>query len=195
MTDPLGPVRSAVSGRYEIEREIAQGGFATVYLARDLRHDRSVAVKVLTVGPDTGNSEARFLREIRLLAGLQHPNILPLIDSGHAEATLYYVMPYVKGESLRDRINRERQLPPEAAISIAQEAADALTCAHDQGIIHRDIKPENILLSAGHAVIADFGVARAIEAAGVRPLTRTGTGAPGTPWRCSTKSIRSIASR
>src|SRR5436305_1895852 len=110
MTDLPDAVGAAVAGRYEIEREIAQGGFATVYQARDLRHDRSVAVKVLTAGPDTENSEARFLREIRLLAALQHPNILPLIDSGHAEATLYYVMPYVKGESLRDRMNREKQL-------------------------------------------------------------------------------------
>ncbi|MDQ6769182.1 MAG: protein kinase [Gemmatimonadota bacterium] len=181
MTDPIGPVRAAVSGRYEIEREIGQGAFATVYLARDLRHDRLVAFKVLNADPTSENSELRFLREIRLLAKLQHPNILPLIDSGHAEAMLYYVMPYVKGESLRDRIHRERQLAVESAIAITREAADALACAHEQGIIHRDIKPENILLSAGHSMIADFGVARAIDVAGVRQLTRTGLGGPGTP--------------
>jgi serine/threonine-protein kinase len=159
MTDPIGPIRAAIAGRYEIEREIGQGAFATVYLARDLRHDRLVAFKVLNADPTSENSELRFLREIHLLARLQHPNILPLIDSGHAEAMLYYVMPYVSGESLRDRIHRERQLPLDAAIAIAHEAADALACAHEQGIIHRDIKPENILLSGGHPMIADFGVA------------------------------------
>jgi serine/threonine-protein kinase len=181
MTDPIGPIRAAVAGRYEIEREIGQGAFATVYLARDLRHDRLVAFKVLNADPTSENSELRFLREIRLLAKLQHPNILPLIDSGHAQAMLYYVMPYVKGESLRERIHRERQLPLDAAIAIAHETADALACAHEQGIIHRDIKPENILLSGGHPMIADFGVARAIDLAGVRQLTRTGVGTPGTP--------------
>jgi serine/threonine-protein kinase len=181
MTDPIGPIRAAVAGRYEIEREIGQGAFATVYLARDLRHDRLVAFKVLNADPTSENSELRFLREIRLLAKLQHPNIIPLIDSGHAEAMLYYVMPYVKGESLRERIHRERQLALGAAIAIARGAADALACAHEQGIIHRDIKPENILLSAGHPMIADFGVARAIDLAGVRQLTRTGVGTPGTP--------------
>jgi serine/threonine protein kinase len=139
MTDPIGPIRAAIAGRYEIEREIGQGAFATVYLARDLRHDRLVAFKVLTANLDSEDSELRFLREIRLLARLQHPNILPLIDSGHAEALLYYVMPYVKGESLRERIHRERQLAIDAAIGIAREAADALACAHEQGIVHRDI--------------------------------------------------------
>jgi len=181
MTDPIGPIRAAVAGRYEIEREIGQGAFATVYLARDLRHDRLVAFKVLNADPTSENSELRFLREISLLAKLQHPNIVPLIDSGHAETMLYYVMPYVKGESLRERIHRERQLPLDAAIAIAHEAADALACAHEQGIIHRDIKPENILLSGGHSMVADFGVARAIDLAGVRQLTRTGVGSPGTP--------------
>ena len=181
MTDPIAPVRAAVAGRYEIEREIGQGAFATVYLARDLRHDRLVAFKVLNADPASEHSELRFLREIRLLAKLQHPNIVPLIDSGHAETMLYYVMPYVKGESLRERIHRERQLPLDAAIAIAHEAADALACAHEQGIIHRDIKPENILLSGGHSMVADFGVARAIDLAGVRQLTRTGVGTPGTP--------------
>jgi serine/threonine protein kinase len=181
MTDPIGPLRAAVAGHYEIQREIGQGAFATVYLARDLRHDRSVAFKVQNADPDSETGELRFLREIRLLAKLQHPNILPLIDSGHVEAMLYYVMPYVTGESLRQRMQRQKQLPFEAAIAIAHDSADALAYAHDQGIIHRDIKPENILLSAGHPIIADFGVARAIDIAGVRQLTRTGLGSPGTP--------------
>lgn len=190
MSDPIAPIRAAVAGRYEIEREIGQGAFATVYLARDLRHDRRVAFKVLNADPSSENSELRFLREIRLLARLQHPNILPLIDSGHAEAMLYYVMPYVSGESLRDRIHRERQVPIEFAISVAREVADALACAHDQGIIHRDIKPENILLSGGHPIIADFGVARAIDLAGVRQLTRTGLGgSPGTPAYMSPEQL------
>jgi len=189
MSDPIGPIRQAVAGRYDIEREIGQGAFASVYLARDLRHDRYVAFKVLNADPSSETSELRFLREIRMLASLQHPNILPLIDSGHAEAMLYYVMPYVAGESLRDRISRERQLSLDAAITIARETSDALACAHEKGIIHRDIKPENILLSAGHPVIADFGIARAIDIAGVRQLTRTGIGTPGTPAYMSPEQL------
>jgi TolB-like protein len=189
MTDPIGPLRAAVAGRYEIQREIGQGAFATVYLARDLRHDRSVAFKVLTADPNSETGELRFLREIRLLAKLQHPNILPLIDSGHVEAMLYYVMPYVTEESLRQRIRKQGQLPFEAAISIAHDSADALAYAHDQGIIHRDIKPENILISVGHPIIADFGVARAIDIAGVRQLTRTGLGSPGTPAYMSPEQL------
>ncbi|MGZ4787544.1 MAG: protein kinase domain-containing protein [Terriglobales bacterium] len=129
------------------------------------------------------------MREIRMLASLQHPNILPLIDSGHAEAMLYYVMPYVSGETLRGRIRRERQLRLDAAVAIAREASDALAYAHEKGIIHRDIKPENILLSAGHPVIADFGIARAIDLAGVRQLTRTGIGSPGTPAYMSPEQL------
>jgi serine/threonine-protein kinase len=193
MTDPLGPIRLALAGRYEIEREIGQGAFARVYLARDLRHDRLVAFKVLNADPTSEDSELRFLSEIRLLAKLQHPNIVPLIDSGHAGATLYYVMPFVQGESLRERIRRERQLPLDAAIAIAREAADALAYAHDQGVIHRDIKPENILLSAGHPMIADFGVARAIDLAGVRQLTRKGMSAPGTPAYMSPEQLLGTA--
>jgi serine/threonine protein kinase/Tol biopolymer transport system component len=189
MTDPIGPIRQAVAGRYTIEREIGQGAFATVFLARDLRHDRYVAFKILNADPSSETSELRFLREIRMLASLQHPNILPLIDSGHAEAMLYYVMPYVTGESLRGRIARERQLAFEAAVTIAREVSDALECAHQKGIIHRDIKPENILLSAGHPVIADFGIARAIDLAGVRQLTRTGVASPGTPAYMSPEQL------
>ena len=179
--DPIAPIRAAVAGRYEIQREIGQGAFATVYLARDLRHDREVAFKILNADPTSETGELRFLREIRVLAKLQHPNILPLIDSGHADAMLYYVMPYISGENLRQRISREIQLSVESAITIGREAADALASAHRHGIIHRDKKPENILLSGGHPVIADFGIARAIDLAGVRQLTRTGIGSPGTP--------------
>src|SRR6266853_4707371 len=164
--DPIASLRAALTGHYEIEREIGQGAFATVYLARDLKHERKVAVKVLHADPSSETGELRFIREIRLLARLQHPNILPLHDSGHVEALLYYVMPYVDGETLRDRIDRDRRLSTEDAVCIAQDVADALAYAHGQGIIHRDIKPENILLSGGHAIVADFGIARAISAAG-----------------------------
>ena len=179
--DPIASLRAALRGHYDIEREIGQGAFATVYLARDLKHERKVAVKVLHADTSSETGELRFIREIRVLARLQHPNILPLHDSGHVEALLYYVMPYVGGETLRDRINRERRLPPETACSIAREVADALAYAHAQGVIHRDIKPENILLSAGHPVLADFGIARVINLAGVRQLTRPGLDSPGTP--------------
>jgi serine/threonine protein kinase/tetratricopeptide (TPR) repeat protein len=179
--DPIASLRVALRGHYEIEREIGQGAFATVYLARDLKHERKVALKVLHADPSSETGELRFIREIRLLARLQHPNILPLHDSGHVETLLYYVMPYVSGETLRDRIDRERQLAPEVACNIARDVADALAYAHAQGVIHRDIKPDNILMSAGHPVLADFGIARAIDLAGVRQLTRTGKGSPGTP--------------
>src|SRR5882672_1930731 len=179
--DPIAALRDALRGHYEFEREIGQGAYATVYLAQDLKHERKVAIKVLHADPTSEVGEIRFIREIRVLARLQHPNILPLHDSGHVEALLYYVMPYVDGETLRDRIDRDRRLSTEDAVCIAQEVADALFYAHGQGIIHRDIKPENILLSGGHAVVADFGIARAIEFAGVRQLTRTGIGSPGTP--------------
>ncbi|MGI9076321.1 MAG: protein kinase domain-containing protein [Gemmatimonadaceae bacterium] len=180
LTALLDRLQGALRHRYAIDREIGRGGMASVYLARDLRHERAVALKVLhpelaaTLGAD------RFLREIRLAASLQHPHILPLHDSGEAEGLLYYVMPYVAGESLRERLNREQQLPVDDAVTIACEVADALSCAHEQGIVHRDIKPENILLSRGHAMVADFGIARAVsEAAGER-LTETGL-AVGTP--------------
>jgi len=187
--DPIASLRAALTGHYEIEREIGQGAFATVYLARDLKHERKVAVKVLHADPSSETGELRFIREIRLLARLQHPNILPLHDSGHVETLLYYVMPYVSGETLRDRIDRERQLAPNVACNIARDVADALAYAHAQGVIHRDIKPENILLSAGHPVLADFGIARAIDLAGVRQLTRTGRGSPGTPAYMSPEQL------
>jgi serine/threonine protein kinase/tetratricopeptide (TPR) repeat protein len=189
MTDPLAPLRAALAGHYEIKREIGQGAFATVYLAYDLKHERRVALKVLNADPTSETGELRFIREIRVLASLQHPNILPLHDSGHVEALLYYVMPYVEGETLRARIDREHQLPIDAAIGIAYQTADALYYAHKQGIVHRDIKPENILLSDGHPVIADFGIARAIDLAGVRQLTRTGQKSPGTPAYMSPEQL------
>jgi len=187
--DPIAPLREALRGHYDIIREVGQGAFATVYLAQDLKHERKVALKVLHADPNSETGELRFIREIRLLARLQHPNILPLHDSGHVEALLYYVMPYVAGETLRDRINRERQLDVISACTIVREVADALAYAHGQGVIHRDIKPENILLSAGHPILADFGIARAIDLAGVRQLTQTGMGSPGTPAYMSPEQL------
>ncbi len=187
--DPIAPLREALRGHYDILREVGQGAFATVYLAQDLKHERKVALKVLHADPTSETGELRFIREIRLLARLQNPNILPLHDSGHVEALLYYVMPYVAGETLRDRINRERHIDVAAACSITREVADALAYAHGQGVIHRDIKPENILLSAGHPILADFGIARAIDLAGVRQLTQTGMGSPGTPAYMSPEQL------
>ncbi len=187
--DPIGPLRAALAGRYEIGREIGQGAFATVYLAKDSRHDRQLALKVLNADPSSETGELRFVREIHMLARLQHPNILPLHDSGHFEAFLYYLMPYVSGETLREKMSRERHLPIDAATRIACEAADALSYAHGQGIIHRDIKPENILLSGGHAIVADFGIARAIDVGGVQQLTRTGFGGIGTPAYMSPEQL------
>ncbi|MGH7664044.1 MAG: protein kinase domain-containing protein [Gemmatimonadaceae bacterium] len=181
MTDTIASLRVALARRYEIQRELGKGSFATVYLARDLRHERRVAIKVLRIDPSTDAGELRFVREIRFLARLQHPNILPLHDSGHVEDMLYYVMPYVTGESLRQRMDRDRKLPVGDAVCFAREIADALSYAHRNDVVHRDIKPENILLSGSHAIIADFGIARALhESRGVH-LTRTGLGGPGTP--------------
>jgi tetratricopeptide (TPR) repeat protein len=163
-----------IGDHYALERELGRGGMATVYLARDLRHDRFVAVKV--VRPDLAAvlGPARFLHEIEIAAHLAHPHILPLHDSGQFEGNLYYVMPYVEGESLRARLQREVQLPLLDALTIAREVADALGYAHQHGVVHRDIKPENILLQAEHALVADFGIARAIDIAGGEELTDTG---------------------
>jgi len=188
-TDPIASLRNALAGRYDIEGEIGQGAFATVYVARDERHDRQVAIKVLNAELSSQLSELRFVREIRLLAKLQHPNILPLHDSGRVETLMYYLMPFVTGETLRARIRRERQLPVDAAVRIASEVCDALAYAHAEGVVHRDIKPENILLSAGHAVVADFGVARVIDIAGRQNLTATGMGGPGTPAYMSPEQL------
>src|SRR5438093_7954828 len=139
---------------------------ATVFLAEDLKHHRSVAIKVLHAELTAALGPERFLREIEIAARLQHPHILPLYDSGAAVGLLYYVMPYVEGESLRDRLEREKQLPLHDALQIAREVADALSFAHSYGVVHRDIKPENILLEAGHAVVSDFGIARALTEIG-----------------------------
>ena len=180
MTDTIDRLKTALSDRYAIERELGAGGMATVYLAEDLKLHRKVALKVLRPELAAALGPERFLREIEIAAKLHHPHILALHDSGEADGFLYYVMPYVEGESLRDRLNREKQLPVEDALQIAREVADALGSAHRHDVIHRDIKPENILLEEGHAVVADFGIARAIHAAGGERLTETGL-AVGTP--------------
>jgi formylglycine-generating enzyme required for sulfatase activity/tRNA A-37 threonylcarbamoyl transferase component Bud32 len=170
----------ALSGRYSVERELGRGGMAIVYYARDLKHDRPVAIKVFkpelaqAIGPD------RFLREIRVTAQLSHPHILPLLDSGEADGLLFYVTPYIEGESLRHRLERDGKLPLDEALRITREVADGLESAHRRGVIHRDVKPENILLEEDHAVIADFGIARAVAESSDERLTATGI-AVGTP--------------
>ncbi|MFL5494994.1 MAG: protein kinase domain-containing protein [Gemmatimonadales bacterium] len=174
LADVPSSLADALAGRYSVERELGRGGMATVYLARDLKHERLVALKVLRPELAQALGAERFLREIRLTAGLQHPHILPLHDSGAVEGALFYVMPYVEGESLRDRLVRERQLPLEDALGISRAVASALAYAHQQGIVHRDIKPENILLTRqGEALVADFGIAKALGPEGER-LTETG---------------------
>ena len=176
----LERLTASLADRYTVTRELGAGGMATVYLAHDIKHQRDVAIKVLH--PDLGAALGgeRFLSEIRTTARLQHPHILPLLDSGAADGLLFYVMPYVAGETLRGRLDRERQLPLDDAIQIAREVADALSAAHALGIVHRDIKPDNILLQSGHAVMADFGIALAVQQAGEQRLTQTGLSL-GTP--------------
>jgi len=171
---------AALTGRYDIEREIGAGGMATVYLARDVKHKRNVALKVLK--PELGAvlGVDRFLAEIQVTANLQHPNLLPLFDSGEAAGRLFYVMPFVEGESLRARLDREKQLPIDEAVRISVAIAGALAYAHEQGVIHRDLKPENILLQAGQPVVADFGIALALSNAGGARVTQTGLSL-GTP--------------
>jgi len=171
----------ALAGRYRIERELGQGGMAIVYVAEDLRHHRKVAIKVLRTDAGTELGGERFLREIEIASALRHPHIIPLYDSGEADGRLFYVMPLVEGESLRARIDRERQLPIDDALRYAREVADALSYAHAHGVVHRDIKPENILIESDHAVVADFGIARAFAAAGPKGRL-TGSGMSiGTP--------------
>jgi serine/threonine-protein kinase len=180
--EQLDRLKAALADRYRIERELGRGGMAVVYLAEDRKLERQVAIKVLKPELAAAIGSEWFLREITLTARLEHPHILPLFDSGEAEGFLYFVMPFVDGESLRDRLNREKQLPLEDALQIARDVAEALHSAHTHDVVHRDIKPENILLEEGHAVVADFGVARAIRAAGGETLTATGV-AVGTPTR------------
>jgi serine/threonine-protein kinase len=180
MATSLDRLRNAIASRYEIEREIGHGAMATVYLAKDLKHNREVAVKVLLADVGFALGPERFRREIDLASHLSHPHILPIYDSGDADGELYYVMPYIAGESLRARLNRERQLPLDEALRITCEVASALDHSHRHGIIHRDIKPENILLEDGQALVADFGIARAVSAMGEEKLTSTGVSL-GTP--------------
>jgi predicted ATPase len=182
--DLISRLSAALADRYTIERELGAGGMATVYLAEDLKHKRKVALKVLRPELLAAGGHERFLREITTTANLRHPKILPLFDSGEVADCLFYVMPYVEGESLRDRLTRETQLPIADALRIAADVADALSYAHARGVIHRDIKPENILLESGHAIVADFGIAHAVTASGGEKLTLTGM-AIGTPYYMS----------
>jgi len=180
----LDRLTTALAEHYRIERELGKGGMATVYLGEDLRHQRRVAVKVLRPDLSAIVGADRFLNEIRVTANLQHPHILPLYDSGSADGLLFYVMPYVQGESLRERLNREKQLPIDEAVRLAKEVASALDYAHRQGVIHRDIKPENIMLQDGTALVTDFGIALAVSQAGGTRMTETGLSL-GTPFYMS----------
>lgn len=189
MPDPFDQLREELAETYAIEREIGRGGMATVYLAQDLKHDRRVAVKVLLPELSTSLGTQRFLREVKIAAGLQHPHILPIYDSGEAAGLLYYVMPYVEGHTLRERLERETQLPIDESLQIVRDVANALSYAHKRGIVHRDIKPENILISEGYPVVADFGIARALTEAGGDKLTQTGV-AIGTPAYMSPEQVR-----
>src|SRR3954466_7911862 len=184
MTTPSSRISGALSTRYRLEQEIGAGGMATVYLAQDLKHDRQVAIKVLRPELAAVIGAERFLAEIKLTANLQHPHILPLFDSGEADSYLFYVMPFIDGESLRDRLNREKQLPVADAVRIATEVAGALDYAHPHGVVHRDIKPENILLHDDQALVADFGIALAASKAGGSRMTETGMSL-GTPFYMS----------
>jgi serine/threonine-protein kinase len=176
----LERLRAALVERYEVERKLGEGGMAGVYLARDRRHGRQVAIKVLRDDLSAAVGAERFLHEVQVAANLQHPHVLALYDSGEAQGLLYYVMPYVEGESLRQRLEREPRLPLPEAVRIAQEAAEALAYAHRHGIVHRDVKPENILLLDGHTLVADFGIARAMEVPHQGKLTHPGV-VVGTP--------------
>jgi len=190
--DLLGQLTATLGDRYRIERALGQGGMAVVFLAEDLKHRRRVAIKVLKPELSAALGVDRFLREIEIAAALQHPHILPLYDSGQAGSLLYYVMPFAEGESLRQRLARERQLPLETALEITRQVGSALQYAHDHGVIHRDIKPDNIMLSGGQAVVADFGIARALHAASDEPLTLSGM-VVGTPQYMSPEQAGAAA--
>ena len=185
MTDPwiadfLDRFGAVCGTRYVIEGRIGSGGMAHVYRAADVKHARTVAVKFLKPETATDVGAERFLREIRIAAQLQHPNILPVFDSGNADGVIFYVMPYVDGDTLRSRLRREGVLEFGEALRITSEIGDALAFAHRRGIVHRDVKPENVLFSSGHAMVADFGIARGLDGAGTERLTQTGFGL-GTP--------------
>ncbi|HEX9691370.1 MAG TPA: serine/threonine-protein kinase, partial [Gemmatimonadales bacterium] len=180
MSDITEQLRVAIADRYVIEHELGEGGMATVYLAHDVKHDRKVALKVLRPELAAVIGAERFLHEIKVTANLQHSHILPLYDSGAAQGFLFYVMPYVEGQTLRDKLHKEKQLAVDEAIAVTRGIAGALEHAHKQGIIHRDIKPENILLRDGDPLIADFGIALALSHAGGSRLTETGLSI-GTP--------------
>src|SRR5262249_14497300 len=179
MPDTIDRLRERLTGRYRIERELGRGGMAAVYLAVDEHHDRSVALKVLHPDLAATLGSERFQREIRLAARLQHPHILSVYDSGDAEGILWFTMPFVEGASLRDRLSKDRQLPIVDAVRIAREVALALDFAHRHGVVHRDIKPENILLIEGQAIVADFGIARALSGEGALTQTGLSVGTPG----------------
>ncbi len=180
MSEITAKLTTALADRYRIEHELGEGGMATVYLAEDLKHKRKVAVKVLRPELAAVLGAERFIQEIKTTANLQHPHILPLHDSGDADGFLYYVMPFIDGETLRDKLNREKQLGIEEAVKITSEVADALDYAHRHNVIHRDIKPENILLHDGRPMVADFGIALAVSAAAGKRMTETGLSL-GTP--------------
>ncbi|MEO7501860.1 MAG: serine/threonine-protein kinase [Gemmatimonadaceae bacterium] len=188
LPDALEQLKAALKDRYDVERELGQGGMATVYLARDVKHGRKVAIKVLHEDLAIALGADRFRREIEFATSLSHPHILQLLESGEANGLLYYVMPYVEGESLRQRIDRDKMLPIEEALGIAAEVATALDFAHRKNIIHRDIKPENILLQEGHAFVADFGIARAVNSMNQAALTQTGVSL-GTPTYMSPEQV------
>lgn len=180
MNEVFERLKTALAGTYTVERSIGEGGMAFIFLATDIKHDRSVAIKVLRPELTASLGAERFLNEIQITAGLQHPHILPLYDSGEVDGLLYYVMPLVEGETLAEYIAREKQLSIDEAIQIAREVAEALGHAHSHGLIHRDIKPDNVMMSGGHAVVADFGIAKAVSVSGGQKLTQSGM-AIGTP--------------
>jgi len=191
VSEQFDRIREAFSDLYDLERKLGAGAMARVYLAHDKEHDREVAIKVLRNGLTSILGPERFLREIRVTAQLDHPNILPVWDSGEADRLLYYVMPYVQGETLERKIEREGQLSVVEAVRIAGEVADALGAAHDAGVVHRDIKPANIMIQGGRAIVADFGIARAIGAAGGDRLTETGM-VVGTPMYMSPEQASGV---
>ena len=180
MSAIIDRLSAALADRYRIERELGAGGMATVYLAHDLKHERLVAIKVLKPELAAVLGAERFVVEIKTTASMSHPHILPLFDSGSADGFLFYVMPYIEGETLRDKLDRETQLGIDESVRIAREVLDALQYAHERGVIHRDIKPENILMQGGRPMIADFGIALAVSAAAGGRMTETGLSL-GTP--------------